>query len=360
LNQRMNNRSRAILAARLVGGATVAASLSLLLTGCGKDTFARVNGQTVTKEEYVKALEHQQVALPGGQPPTNAERAVLDQIITNKIIMSEAAKQNVVPSDETVASYYNLQKKLFEEQMPQGKDYETSMREQGVTPEDTRANLKIQLAETALYAKELKLTDDQVHKIYDNARGQFGLPARVLLRLILVAPNSPDMGRAKQMLDAKTDYIQVARAVNPPALRATAGLLPQFTPIDKITPKYQPAIQQGKVGDVIGPVDFQIAANQPAAKAWIRIEDKRPPFSVAFEDAAPLIRQQLVQNQIQQPQNASLRNQIINDKLQASFEPADAQYAAVWDAIKKSAKDAGIGQPVAGAAPVAAPATLGK
>jgi hypothetical protein len=46
--------------------------------------------------------------------------------------------------------------------------------------------------------------------------------------------------------------------------------------------------------------------------------------------------------------------------LQASFEPADAQYAAVWDAIKKSAKDAGIGQPVAGAAPVAAPATLGK
>lgn len=353
---------RAAAVTRAVGALAAAASFAALLSGCGKDTFAHVNGQTITREEYVKALERQQVALPGGQPPTNAERAVLDQLITNKIIMSDAAKANVVPSDDAVDKYYGLQKELFEQQMPKGKNYESSMREQGITLEDTKATLKVQLAETALYAKNLKVTDEAIRKVYDDAHGQFGLPARVLLRLILVAPNSPDFARAKQMLDAKTEFTEVAKTVNAPALRATGGLLPQFTPISQITPKYQQNITAGKVGDVIGPVDFQVAANQPAAKAWIRIEEKRPAFSVPLDQATPLIRQQLVQNQILQPQNAALRTQIINEKLDASFQPSDAAYSTVWDAIKKSAKDSGIGQtppPVTGAGVPAVPSLGG-
>jgi foldase protein PrsA len=273
--------------------------------------------------------------------------------------MSEAAKENVVPSDASVSAYYSYQQKLFQETMPQGKDYETTQREQGVTPDETKNNLKTQLAEMALYAKKMNVTDADIRKIYDKANGQFGLPARVLMRLILVAPNSPDFAHAKQLLDAKTDFAQVAKTVNVPQLKGNGGLLPNYTMMNQIAPQLQQQVAKSSTGDVIGPIDYKFAANQPPAKAWIKIEDKRPPYNIAFDDAAPLIRQQLVQVQIQQPQFASIRNDIIKQKLDASFEPTDASYTTVWNSIKKSAEDAGIGQSAPVAAPNAAPAPVG-
>ena len=67
----------------------------------GEKPFATINGQVVSKDEYIKALERQTVLVPGGQT-TNAERLVLDQLVGNKVIIGEAAKISAVPTDEDV------------------------------------------------------------------------------------------------------------------------------------------------------------------------------------------------------------------------------------------------------------------
>ena len=249
----------------------------LLGVGCaGEKPFARINGQVVSKDEYIKALERQTVMVPGGQT-TNAERLVLDQLVGNKVIVSEAAKLNAVPTDEDVNRFYETQKKLFEAQFP-GKSYEDSMKEQGTKADEIKNDMKVQLSETNLYARRLNITDKDVREAYDRAsqQGSVGLPARVQLRLIVAPPGSPEFQKAQQLLAAKTPFDDVAKSVNPLQLRATAGLLPQATPINSIGVEYQAKVQQSAEGVSFGPVDFRLAANQPPVKAWVKVEKRLP------------------------------------------------------------------------------------
>ena len=344
------------LVVTLAGAAALAMAL---LSGCngasGSKTFGKINGQIVTEKEYIQQLERQTVTVPGGQP-TNAERVVLDQIVSNRVITAEASKNGVLPGDEDVAKMFDVQKKLFVAQFP-GKDYDTAMKEQGTTPDEIKSDLRVQLAETALYGKLLKMDEAEVRSTYDKFRTSFGLPARVQMRLVVAQDGSPDYGKIKTALAGGTAFDEVAKTMNPPQMRGTGGLIPQAVGVNTLAPAMQAKVTQTAEGKFFGPVDFE----RKGVKAWVKIEKKLPEFKIPFEDAAPLVRRQLVQLKLQDPKNKPVRDDILNKKLQAKFESEDKNYETVWLAVKDAAVKAGIGQPTAppvggAAAPIAAPA----
>jgi hypothetical protein len=342
--------------ATLAGAAALA---MLLLSGCnagGAKTFGKINGQIVTQDEYLHQLERQTVAVPGGQP-TNAERVVLDQIISNRVIMAEASKNGSLPSDEDVTKMFDVQKKLFVAQFP-GKSYDEAMKEQGTTPEEIKSDLRVQLAETGLYGKLLKLDESEVRSTYEKYRQAFGLPARVQMRVAVAQDKSPEYSKIAKDLAAGKSFDAVAKESNPLPMRGTGGLLPQALPVNKLDPAMQAKVTQTAEGKYFGPVDFE----RPGVKAWIKIEKKLPEYLIPFEDAAPLVRRQLVQLKLQDPANQAVKNDILQKKMQAKFESEDKGYEAVWAAVKDSANKAGIGQNVpapAGAAPTAGLAAPG-
>lgn len=337
---------------------TATAASFAISAGCGgKDNFAKVNGQAITRDEYIRALERQQVAVPGGQA-TSAERFVLDKLIGDKVVLAEAAKMNVLPTDEDVNRLYEVQKRLWESQFP-GKEYEKTMTEQGGSPEDTKSDLRSALAETAVFAKRLNVTEDEVRKAYSDAKGNFGLPARVQLRLIVVAPNSPQFNEAKKMLASKSAFDEAAKKLNVlPQLKATGGLMAQATPVQSIPPVWQSKIQQTAEGAFFGPVDFAIAQGQPPAKAWVKVEKKLPALTLPYEDARGIVRRQLVQAKMMQPENARFRQELMKQKMEARFEATEDNYESVWNAYKDAAKAAGVGEVPAAATPTA-PAAAG-
>ena len=292
------------------------------------------------------------MAVPGGQP-TNAERVVLDQIVSNRVITAEASKNGALPSEEDINKMFDVQKKLFVAQFP-GKDYDTAMKEQGTTPEEIKSDLRVQLSETALYGKLLKLDESEVRSTYEKYRSAFGLPARVQMRLIVAAEKGPDFGKIKQALASGKNFDDAAKEFNPLPMRGTGGLLPQAVEINKLDPIMQGKVAQTAEGKYFGPVDFR----QKGVKAWVKVEKKLPEFSVPFEDAAPLVRRQLVQLKLQDPKNQSIRNEVLQKKMQAKFESDNKSYETVWNAVKDAASKAGVGQaaPVAGAAAAPAPA----
>lgn len=353
----MNRSSNTLSFSRLGGVVALAATASaaaLLASGCGgKDVFAKVNGQAITQSEYIRALERQQVALPGGQS-TSAERFVLDKLIGDKIILAEAAKMNVLPQEEEINRVYDVQKRLWEQQMP-GKDYEKTMREQGGSPEDTKADLRVALAETALFAKRLNLQEEEVKKAYSGAKGQFGLPERVQIRLIVTPANSPAFSQTQKMLAEKKSFEEVARQTNPPQLRGNGGLIAQATPMQQIPPAWQSKVRQTADGNHFGPVDFNAGPNQPTAKAWVKVEKKLPAVTIPYEDARQIVRRQLVQVKMMQPDNRNVREQLMKQKMDAKFDATTDSYEQVWAAYKDAAKAAG----VAGQQPAAAPAAGG-
>ncbi len=339
----------ALVIAALAGAAALGV---LLLSGCnsGSKTFAKINGQIVTQDEYMHQLERQTVTVPGGQP-TNAERVVLDQIISNRVIMTEASKNGAQPSDDDVAKMFDVQKKLFVAQFP-GKVYEDAMKEQGTTPDEIKSDQRVQLAETALYGKLLKLDESEVRTTYDKFRSQFGLPARVQMRLVVAGDKTPEYTKIAQALASGKPFDEIAKTMNPLQMRGTGGLLPQAIAINTLAPQMQTKITQTAEGKYFGPIDFQ----QKGGKAWVKIEKKLPEYMIPYEDAAPLVRRQLVQVKLQDPKNQAIKNDILQKKMQAKFESENKSYEAVWNAVKDAANKAGVGQSPATSAP-AAPAT---
>lgn len=337
---------------RLTRGASASAAAMLLAAGalmtagCGEKPFAKVNGKVITMDEYVKALERQPVQVPGGQQ-TTAERIALDQLIGNKIITDEATKAGVLPTDAEVTAYFELKKKLVEAQYPD-KKFEEILRDQGSSPEEIKNDLRTQLAETNVYAKQLKVTEDDTRKAFEQFKGQY-LPPRVQLRFIVVAPNSPDFAEAKKELDAKTPFEQVAKKYNLPNLKVTGGHVSQSPiPYAQVMPKFQNDVQKAADGAIIGPTDMEIQPGIPPQKVWVQVEKKYPAFTVGYEECKADMLRQVVQLKIMDPTNAGVRTDILKKKVDAQFEPSNAAYNDVWKAVKKSAEDSGIlNQPAA-------------
>lgn len=351
----------------------VAASLTLGIAavvtllggaGCGaKDRFASVNGQVISHDDYMRALERAPITVPTppGAPPQQvpAGRFVLDQLVGNKVVMAEASRLQVAPTDDEVSKRFDLQKRLMKEQMPD-KDFDKEMKSQGRTEQDVKDEIRAQLAETNLLAKRLDLKEEAVKKAYDSQKTVLGFPDRAQLRLIVAQAGSPDFQQVQQMLSSKTDFAEIAKKVNAPALRANGGLLAQALPYKAVGPAQQslPAPWVAKVkatadGGYFGPVDFP---GQPGAKAWVRVERKLAAYQLTYEDAKPLIRQALVRQQMTDPKNRPIRDSIVDLKMKASIETGDDRYKTVWEAVKEQARASGIGAdaaPSAGMVPQA-------
>ena len=326
----------------------------LALPALAQGDFAKVNGQVITREEYLYALEHVQVTLPGTSPPATIEagRFVLDQLIAKKIVLDEAAKRGVLPSDADVQKRYDLQKKIVEQQIP-GRTLESRMQEQGALPKMLRDEMRYQMAETNLLAKEMEISEDDIKKAYEDFKSRIGLPERAQLRI--VAPQSEaDFAQAQKQLQAKTDFAKVAQQFNSPSLRASNGLMAQPIPLSAMPPAWQTKVTQGSDGTIFGPVEWPQGKDQPPAKVWVKVEKKYAALALPYDQAQPLVKQQLVQSRLSDPQNAKsaklqqFLQYITQQKLDAKFQPGDPRYQAIWEDLKRRVKQP---QPQASAAP---------
>lgn len=314
---------------------------SMLSAGCGEKPFAKVEGQVITKEEYLRALE-QSMAVAGPNATVPAGRLVLEQLIGKKVISKKAADLGVTPTDEDVNKAYRYQKEMLENGQP-GKNFEEELQKQGTTADALKDSLRSQLSEVAVLIKLLNLSDDKVKQFYAENQTEFGLPARVQLRLVLVGPGTPEFAKAqKELADPKNFTEKAARDLNIlPALKVSGGL--QVLANTALPPAAAARVQQAAPGQVIGPIDWQLP-NGPA-KAWLKVEKKLPPYSVPLDDAMPIVRLRVIQEmqRANDPKFNAQRNDIMKDKFSAKFEASEGMYETMWNALKQNAQDAGIG-----------------
>ncbi|MGC4045844.1 MAG: SurA N-terminal domain-containing protein [Armatimonas sp.] len=329
--------------------AAVAALATLSLTGCGDKPALTVNGQAISKDEYLKLLERTTVSVPGGQQ-AKAERLVLDQIVSNQIILSEAGKAGLLPSDQDVSRTYDVQKKLMEAQQP-GKSYEQELAKQGMTPDELKADLKVQMAETNLYARKMNLGENDVKAEYEKNKANIGLPARTQMRLIILQPNSPQVAQATEMLKGGKAFEEVAKTINEPSLLQTGGERVIFD--TQLPPSVKAAVDKAKDGDTLGPISWPITPQnvpgQPPTPAttltaWVKVIKKLNAFALEYADAAPILRRDLVRQKIMDPANAAKRDEVLKIKMQATLDSDDKGRLVVWEDIKKVAKEMGVGE----------------
>lgn len=180
--------------------ATVA---SLALVGCGPrggDSLANVNNEPISMEEFHRYLERkpvvQVVDSETGQQkelPVYASLGfqAMRDLVNRRILLQLAKDDNVFPTDTDVKAELDFQVK-------RRPDFIRQLQAQGLTIEDIRKDLTLDLAKERIITKGITVKKEDAEKyIKDNPKA-FETPAQAKVRLIVVRDDA-----AKKQVDAE-------------------------------------------------------------------------------------------------------------------------------------------------------------
>ncbi len=129
--------------------------LALIYFFKGSLVAATVNGQFISRMSVVHELEK------------TSGRATLDAMINDRLIMLEAAKQNISVSDETVNEEMA---KLEQQLLDQGQNLDEVLASQGVNRDDIKQRIVLQKELEQMLGDKLNVSDEEVEQyIKDNA-----------------------------------------------------------------------------------------------------------------------------------------------------------------------------------------------
>jgi peptidyl-prolyl cis-trans isomerase D len=120
----------------------------------GRDTVASVNGSDISQREFSDTLRQQQEQLarmfrgqidPAALDNAEARRAVLDQIVAQRLVATEAAKRNVVLSREAVIEAITSAAEFQENGQFSAARYSAYLASRGITDQRNVAELQSQL-----------------------------------------------------------------------------------------------------------------------------------------------------------------------------------------------------------------------
>lgn len=131
-----------------VGILLIATVLSLAFVFKGNYIAATVDGRPISRQSVVKELEKQN------------GKAVLDTMISEKIIQNEASKKNIVISDTDVDEEI---KSIEKGVMAQGGTLDMALAQQGLTLNDLKERIKTQKMVEKLLEDKIKVTEAEIN-----------------------------------------------------------------------------------------------------------------------------------------------------------------------------------------------------
>ncbi|HVR10305.1 MAG TPA: peptidylprolyl isomerase, partial [Thermoanaerobaculia bacterium] len=169
---------------------------------------AKVNGTPIAKTELIKMADQIHAQLAPNQPET-AEfyRKVLDQLVSNELLLEEAKASGITASDEEV----NKQVSELKGRFPSPEKYQEELKKEGLTEADLakqarEAFVLQKLVETKV-VNDVKVSDQQVKAFYDQNPDKLKRPERVHVRHILIHVDAKATAEDKKKARAKADDI---------------------------------------------------------------------------------------------------------------------------------------------------------
>lgn len=133
-------------------------AVALLYIFKGVFVAALVNGEPITRLSVVKELEKQ------------SGKAILENLITKKLILQEARKRNVVVTEAEINSEL---KKIEENLKSQGTTLDQALQLQGMTKTQLNDELRIQLSIQKMVEDGIKITDKEIDEFITENKENF-------------------------------------------------------------------------------------------------------------------------------------------------------------------------------------------
>ena len=205
------------------------AVLGLLVAGCGgndgpgevpSDAVAVVGDRTITKTDFDTVLEQARRGYkqqqrpfpkPGSPEYEQLKRQILQFLVQRSQFEQKAEDLDVQVSDKQV----DTRLKQVKQQYFQGnqKRYEQQLKQQGLSEDQLRRDLRAQLLSEEIFKKvtsDVKVTDEEVRKYYNENQKQYRTPESRDVRHILVKRKAL-ANRLYRQLQNGADFARLAR-----------------------------------------------------------------------------------------------------------------------------------------------------
>jgi peptidyl-prolyl cis-trans isomerase SurA len=209
-----------------------------------EDIIARVNDQIITQSDYNRAQsELDQEAREHGesmQAISAAHKDLLRNLVDQQLWLSKGKELNVTGETELVKRLDEIRKQYNLDTI---EDLEKAAREQGVSFEDFKANIRNQIITQEVMRQEvgehIQMTPGEVERFYEEHKQDYAQPESVRLSEILIStgggddPAKVDAAKAKAgdieaRLHAGGDFAQLARSFSDGPTASEGGELGQY------------------------------------------------------------------------------------------------------------------------------------
>ncbi|MFD2613136.1 foldase protein PrsA [Paenibacillus gansuensis] len=186
--------NKAWMAASFILAALLVVSLFVSPMKRGAEAVATVNGQDISKDQVYDAM-----VKAGG------ERTV-DSLITDELLRQELDKNGVQLAEADYEAELQRVKKNF----PSDEEFNAALAQSGMTLDNLKEQISIQLKVKKLLEPTLKITDEQVKKYFDENKASFDTAEQVRASHILVKTKE-EAEAIKKQLDGGADFAALAK-----------------------------------------------------------------------------------------------------------------------------------------------------
>lgn len=207
---------------------------------------AKVNGTPIAKSDLVRLADQLHAQIPTMPETADFYRKVLDQLVSNRLLVDEAKAAGITAADDEV----NKQLGDLKSRMTPEK-YQEELKKEGLTEADllkqTRETIEVQKFVDAKVVNDVTVSDQQVKAFYDQNPDKLKRPERLHVRHILInakdaSPADKQKARAKAddllaKLKAGGDFAKLAEeSSDDPGSKQHGGELPWFSKGQMVPP----------------------------------------------------------------------------------------------------------------------------
>jgi peptidyl-prolyl cis-trans isomerase C len=264
---------------------------------------AKVNGESVTKQDVQKALTGLEQQNGGPVPPTERDRivrALVEQMVGFKLLLQESQARKVAVTDQEI----DARMTAIRQQFPTEDAFKNALSQQKVTLDQVRTEQRQQLMINRLLENEVgpktAVAPADIEKAYKEHPEAFQQGPQVRASHILIkVPENADASVKAEALAKATKVLKSARAgkdfaalakefSEDPGSAAQGGDLGFFS-ANQMVPQFSDAAFKMKPGSISDVVETQFGYH------IIKVVEKKPGRTVKLEEVRPQIEQQLVQ-----------------------------------------------------------------
>jgi foldase protein PrsA len=248
--------------------------LSLALT---KDkAVAKINGEAISKDELYDVMVEQYGA------------ATVEQLISDKIVASEAKKDNVTITDKEL----NAEVDKLKESYGGEEVFEQMLTTNNTTLEDLKKEIKSYLTLRKLLIPKIEITDEELRTYFDENKDSFGEAEQVKASHILV-DDEATAKEVKQKLTDGADFAELAKEYSTDeGTKENGGELGFFARGTMVT-EFEDVAFTLPVNENSDPVKTEYGYH------IIKVEEKKEAKEADFDDSKAEIKETLIDQKME-------------------------------------------------------------